>query len=385
MASFDTIHHKKLMQLLRRRIQDKKLLLLVWRFLRAGVMEGSLFTPTQQGTPQGGIVSPLLANVYLHELDMFMVRRTCQTRSGRQRRRLSGHGNFVHVRYADDFVVMGNGTKAEAEAMKRELQRFLAEELKLTLSDEKTKITHVNDGFRFLGFNIRREMTGSGVKLPKLLIPQDAVRKFRAKVLAICARSTCANSVLAKLTALNRYLRGWGNYYRYAYNASRLFAQLDHIVFWQMAHWLGAKFKCPMSQVMRNFHRRVDGVMTLTYHETALWRMSSLAFGYPRQRTFTNPYDDPEPSLAREEAFGSESVWQGNETRPGIEDLRPLVYARDAWRCRRCHRTVTRETACLDHVIPVKRFERLGHANYMTNLQTLCMECHAQKSTGEID
>jgi len=382
---FDTLHHKKLLQLLRRRIRDKKLLLLVWRFLRAGVMDGSLFTPTQQGTPQGGIVSPLLANVYLHELDMFMGRRTCHTRGGKERRRASGHGNFVHVRYADDFVVMCNGTKADAEALKGELHKFLADELKLTLSDEKTKITHVDDGFRFLGFDIRREVTGVGVKLPKLLIPPDAVRRFRAKVLAISARSTGGNAVTAKLIALNHYLRGWGNYYRYAYNASRVFAKLDHFVFWQMAHWLGAKFKCRMSQVMRNFHRRVEGVMTLAYHETALWRLSRLEFGYPRQRTFTNPYDDPEPRLDREEVFGSSPVWQGNETRPGIEDLRPSVYARDAWRCRRCHCTVTRDAARLDHVIPVKRFKRPGHASDLDNLQTLCVACHAQKSTGEID
>jgi group II intron reverse transcriptase/maturase len=382
---FDTIHHKKLLQLVRRRIRDKKLLLLVWRFLRAGVLEGTLFTPTQQGAPQGGILSPLLANVYLHELDMYLHRRSCHTRRGKERRRATGHGNFVHVRYADDFVVMCNGTKADAEAMKRDLQKFLAEELMLKLSEEKTKITHINDGFRFLGFDIRREITGVGVKLPKLLIPKDAVQKFRAKVLAITARSTCSNAATAKLIALNHYLRGWGNHYRYAYNASRVFAKLDHLVFWQMAHWLGAKFKCQMSQVMRDFYKRVDGVMTLSYGAAALSRMSSLSLGHPRQRTFTNPYAGPEPSVQREEVFGSGQVWQGNETRPGIEDLRPLVYQRDSWRCRRCRCQVTRDTARLDHVIPVKRFERLGHANYMDNLQTLCVPCHTQKSTGEID
>ncbi|WP_152054433.1 group II intron reverse transcriptase/maturase, partial [Tautonia marina] len=214
-SCFDKILHRKLIGLLRRRIRDKKLLRLVWRFLRAGVMEGSLFAATQEGTPQGGIISPLLANVYLHKLDRYLERRTRLPRAVRQQRRREGRANFVHIRDADDFVVMCNGTRAQAEAMKRDLQEFLSSELKLELSEEKTRITHVNDGFRFLGFDIRREMTGTRVRLPKLLIPDDSVREFRAKVLAITARSTCNQSIVAKLGALNSYLRGWGNHYRY--------------------------------------------------------------------------------------------------------------------------------------------------------------------------
>jgi RNA-directed DNA polymerase len=146
-SCFDKIHHRKLIQLLRSRIRDEKLLRLVWRFLRAGVMEKALFAATQEGTPQGGVVSPLLANVYLHELDRYLERRTSWSPAVRRQRRREGRANFVHIRYADDFVVMCNGTRAEAEAMKRDLQEFLSSELKLTLSEEKTQITHVNDGF----------------------------------------------------------------------------------------------------------------------------------------------------------------------------------------------------------------------------------------------
>src|SRR5258706_1271235 len=202
-AYFDTIHHKKLMELLRRRIRDEKLLRLVWRFLRAGVMEDTLFTDTTTGTPQGGVISPLLANVYLHELDLFMQRQMCP-REERVERRRQGQGSFVHIRYADDFVVMCNGTKAEAEAMKQKLQESLSALLKLTLSDEKTKITHVDDGFRFLGLDIKRHVSGVGIKSAKLLISQDAVRKFRATVQTITAPDTCVNAVAAKIGALNR-------------------------------------------------------------------------------------------------------------------------------------------------------------------------------------
>src|SRR5262249_16924292 len=106
-AYFDTIRHRKLIKLLRRRVKDEKLLNLIRKFLRAGVMERRLFKDTRLGTPQGGIVSPLLANVYLHELDRYMERYTALTESQRRaRRRRQGLANFVYARYADDFVIL---------------------------------------------------------------------------------------------------------------------------------------------------------------------------------------------------------------------------------------------------------------------------------------
>jgi len=94
------------MKLLRRRVRDEKLLDLIWKFLRAGVMERKLFKDTALGTPQGGIVSPLLANVYLHELDKYMEKYTALTERQRARRRKRGLANFAYARYADDFVIL---------------------------------------------------------------------------------------------------------------------------------------------------------------------------------------------------------------------------------------------------------------------------------------
>src|SRR5262249_17975491 len=115
---FDTICHRRLMKLLGRRVRDGKLLDLVWKFLRAGVMEGKLFKDTKVGTPQGGIASPLLANVYLHELDRYMEKYTALTRKEKAARRKAGLANFVYVRYADDFVVLCNGPRSAAEAIR---------------------------------------------------------------------------------------------------------------------------------------------------------------------------------------------------------------------------------------------------------------------------
>jgi RNA-directed DNA polymerase len=98
---FDTVHHQRLVTLLRRRIKDEWLMALIWKFLRAGVTEGKLVTETRQGVPQGGIVSPLFSNVYLTELDRYLERYTALSHAEKTRRRQRGQGNYVYIRYAD--------------------------------------------------------------------------------------------------------------------------------------------------------------------------------------------------------------------------------------------------------------------------------------------
>src|SRR5262245_18739104 len=162
-AYFDTIPHRELMKLVGRRVKDARLLDLIWKFLRAGVMERKLFKGTELGTPQGGIVSPLLANVYLHELDRFVERYTGLSKREKAERRRRGQANFAYARYADDFVVLCNGTREQAMALREELQTFLSDSLRLTLSMEKTKVTHLDEGFEFLGFRLQRSLGGKGM------------------------------------------------------------------------------------------------------------------------------------------------------------------------------------------------------------------------------
>lgn len=310
---------------------------------------------------------------------MLMARKTHRTRAMKKQLRKLGHANFAHVRYADDFVVLCNGTREQAEIMKQELQQFLENELHLTLSDEKTKITHIDDGFRFLGYDVQRGVVGSGEKFPKLLIPNDAVQTMRAKILAITAPSSCIHSFDAKLKALNQLIRGWAGYYRYAYRGYRAFAKLDYLIFWQLAHWLGRKYRCQLTKVMRRHYRRVKGVMTLTSDTQSLMHMYTVKYCLPLLRTFENPYTTNQPQLDRAEGFAL-SVWLGNETRPGILDLRPLVLKRDGWACRHCGEAVIESTVELDHIRPVKRFKRPVDANFLENLQALCIPCHKRKS-----
>lgn len=227
---FDTINHRKLIKLIRRRIADEKIIRLIWKFLRAGVMEGKLFRDTKLGTPQGGIISPLLANIYLNELDKYMQTYTSLPKAEKTRRRRQGEANYTYVRYADDFVVLCNGTKQQAAAFKEELYSFLREKLRLKLSKEKTKITHFKDGFTFLGFTIKRCLGQKGITT-KVLIPKEAKRSFRQKIMEATNLNSCTDSLNAKILAMNQIIGGWCRYYQYTSKAKTEFSKVNSFVF----------------------------------------------------------------------------------------------------------------------------------------------------------
>jgi group II intron reverse transcriptase/maturase len=178
---FDAIDHHVLMESVRRRIRDRKVLRLVLAFLKAGVMvEGTVRHPVT-GTPQGGIISPLLANIYLTAIDERYGRWSLRPRERPQNaayRRLydrrRGRSTFVAVRYADDFVVFTDGTFEAAEAEKLALAQFLKQELRMELSMEKTKITAVGEGFDFLGYRaVQTKARRTGHMVGNLFIPKS--------------------------------------------------------------------------------------------------------------------------------------------------------------------------------------------------------------------
>jgi RNA-directed DNA polymerase len=215
-ACFDRIDHVALMDRLRRRIGDKRVLSLIKAFLKAGILtEGGDHRDTTTGTPQGGILSPLLANVALTALDEHFAG-IGQDRNERARRRYHGLANYRLIRYADDFVVMVFGTRAHASDLRDELTTVLAP-MGLCLSAPKTRVVHIDEGFDFLGYRIRRARKRGADKRYVYTYPsRAALWAVMAKVRALTQRRGTNQPLAVLLNRLNSVLRGWSGYFRHS-------------------------------------------------------------------------------------------------------------------------------------------------------------------------
>jgi RNA-directed DNA polymerase len=241
---FGSIHHGLLMEQVRRRVTDKRVLRLIRRFLAAGIMRehGSL-AATPSGTPQGSGLSPLMANIALSVLDRHFENAWAARRwhSQRARDRAKGHPSYRMIRYADDFVVLVRGTEAQAHQVKEQTAEFMAERMRLTLSPEKTAITHVDDGFDLLGFRVKRAPWRGKKRVAYTFPSQRALRAVIHRIKTLTNRSTANLSLDQLIHALNPILRGWANYYRHA-ASSRCFAYLSHYLWWRVIRWLRKKY-----------------------------------------------------------------------------------------------------------------------------------------------
>ena len=217
-ACFDMIDHPALMDRVRRRVGDKRVLAVVKAFLHAGVLgEDGIMRDTTTGTPQGGILSPLLANIALSVLDEHFAE-AWQANSGstyqRTKRRRAGLANYRIVRYADDFVVLVSGTQAHAEAVREDVAAVLAP-MGLRLSEAKTKVCHIDEGFDFLGFRIqRRRKRGTTKRVVYTYPSKKALASIVGRVRTLTRRSSHP-TLAALLRQLNPVLRGWCTYFRH--------------------------------------------------------------------------------------------------------------------------------------------------------------------------
>lgn len=323
---FDTIPHRRLMKAVKKRVADRDIRDLLWKFLRAGVMQRGNVHETLTGTPQGGIVSPLLANIYLHSLDKYMESKYLLPERERRKRRRQGKANYLYCRYADDFIVLCNGRKAEAFQMKEELKTVL-NQMGLVLSEEKTKVTHITEGFDFLGYSIIRSIGTRGKMIPKVLIPARAIKRFCHAIRRIFAPRSTTESTTAKILAANRFIRGWCEYYRCTNSPGVIFNKLGHEVFWSMAHWLGRKYKSNMPVILRKY--RKDS--TFLYKSVRLIMPDDYKARRFVMKTWYNPYTEPlqvreeQDRLKRESLLSYDKVWDGKEDRQGWADLREEI------------------------------------------------------------
>ena len=222
---FGQIDHDRLMGLVEQRVSDRRVLKLLRSWLRVGVLTQDGVQRTVAGTPQGGVISPLLANVYLHAFDTAWAE----------------HGTGDLVRYADDFVVLCR-TRSQAEEAKCRAEALLAD-LGLALHPDKTRVVELREGregFDFLGCHLHAKMSGrmweqyGKVRYYLHRWPsQRAMKNARARVKALTSRSRVGVDLKDTIGALNLFLRGWGGYFRTG-NASNKFAQMDRYVAWRL-------------------------------------------------------------------------------------------------------------------------------------------------------
>ncbi len=308
---FDTINHVKLLEILSRKIADGRLLNLIEKFLKAGYMEFRQVHNSLTGTPQGGIVSPILANIYLHELDVFMEQVCTQlsTQEGTRRRsqeyrRLTSEryearkkGEYEraeailkqmrtmpsqdpfdphyikvkYTRYADDFVVMIIGSKELAERIREKIRIYLEQSLMLVLSPEKTLITNLTDQrVRFLGYEIAKSRENTqltentlGVKKRaanetiQLLIPGDVIREklkpFVKNGKAVHHNARINIPLLDLLTQYNAEIRGLYNYYCLATDVSTKIGKYRYYHYYSLLKTVARKEQCSIAQVLSKY------------------------------------------------------------------------------------------------------------------------------------
>jgi hypothetical protein len=238
-------------------------------FLKAGILSEDQFIRTDAGTPQGGILSPLLANIALgvieEKYERWVYQRASKgdgklaARNARASDRRAGRPVFFPIRYADDFVVLVAGTYEDALREKEALAQYLKDTAKLDLSVEKTHITSIQRGFEFLGHRVRIRWDNRYGFSPRVEIPKRKVVDMRYRMKRWATRKTSTWPLAKLLRKMNPILRGWSNFYRFCAGAKTIFSDLDWYVGGRLWRWMTKKYpKAGARKLLRSL-RRVRG------------------------------------------------------------------------------------------------------------------------------
>lgn len=408
---FGAINHSVLMRELHRRITDERLLTLLWKMLRAGIMEDLQYTETTEGTPQGGIISPLLANVYMHRLDeWFHYRFHDMTPVQRYWRRRKGEFVAVrYIRYADDFIVLiRDGEKAET--LKQELADFIHQELKMTLSEEKTLITDAHHGFDFLGVRIfvAPRRSAPSQLLPFQVPARKSVDAYRAKVRELTHPQLDYFPPAERIKTLNWLIVGWANYHRWG-NAKKTFSALSSWTIKKVHTMLRRYTPMGKKTTYEMYFRPVSECDNLkrwskyTHWLTPSVEVEGIRIGLvPMAVVSTNDYwkyrgtkiplafpllNNPTPQKSQRETefytdvesvegakLGRASRWNTGKYNFVYFASRKMAFQRDHYTCTECgHKSQRRKGQVND--LEAHHLDSNG-GNGIENLRTVCLPCH---------
>lgn len=442
---FDNIDHNIMIGILRERIADERFLRLIRKFLNAGYMEDWVFYNTYSGTPQGGIISPILANIYLDRLDKYMKEYIVSFKKGKSRKRTTeyrknevdlakvrksfknsetdeekqraieeirklekarfsipysepmdeNYNRLTYVRYADDFLCGVIGSKDDARKIKEDIKTFLAEKLKLKLSEEKTLITNAQDKAQFLSYQIyvrksqlsKRDKTGKLVRnytgRVVLEVSTDTIKKclldYKAMKLTYHrgkevwkATSRYSMKDCDDLEILDRYnteIRGFYNYYSIANNSS-IINSFKYIMEYSMYKTYATKYRTTKKKIIAKY--RIGKDFGVKYTNAKGKEVTRLFYneGFKRQKQGLFKNEDTVPNGVK--YFSSTSL---------IDRLR-------AGKCEYCGKEDT--TIEIHHI---KKLKDLQGKNFWVTLMiarkrktlALCLECHKKLHCGKLD
>jgi RNA-directed DNA polymerase len=279
-AAFDNLSHPVLLGRVRARVKDKRVLALVKAFLKAGVLsELGKHRGAFTGTPQGGILSPLIFNIALGALDEHLTGPwetggQMSTASRRATRRRHGLPNWRIVRYADDFAVLTDGTGQDAQALREQIAHVLAT-LGLRFSEAKTRVVHMSEGFSFLGFRIQwRRKQGTAKWYVYTFIDDRPVQSLKAKIRALTRRTSQLDPGYV-LTRLNQVMHGWANYFRHAV-AKNTFGMLDNFAWRRVIGMLMTRHHWKWKDVRRHLTTPDGRWMPITAGQIKLRRIAAI-------------------------------------------------------------------------------------------------------------
>ncbi len=374
-ACFDEISHEAILRGLREKVMDHRFLELIRRLLKAGVDVQGVVHPTEKGVPQGGVVSPLLSNVVLNKLDWFLHE---QGRHGNEAGYAWKQGlpNVRFARYADDWCVfLTRSSRSDAERLRDQIRGFLARNCGVELSLEKTRITHVRDGFEFLGFHLQLRRGCQGVPVPKVRIPREALTNAVQRLNEAMRWQPTQESGAARLVRGSAVVIGWANYYKIAHDFNRIANQLDYHAFWTAVKALCRRYDITPAQCLRRYGR--GGCISIGESYT-LKRAQDVTASW--MQTSPLPYEPGTGCYLDDVDWEAEVRRYENPQRPGRMDFKAWALFRDGYRCRQCGTRVTHENSEADHIKPVSSFASYTQATHLLNLQTLCLECHKRKT-----